>query len=614
MCATLLAALFGTVSCKDDETANEKKGVTKKDWLVTEKFDNAASTKSFAFTAAAEWTAASSEPAWCHISPASGQAGSNNLNVVIDENTTDDDRWAAVTISVTGYKASKFTIKQTGAGGGGGSTATGVVKLIDDDLKANYLWNEEYKTLKPDYTIPYTSISNNFVHNTLMTMTTNTLDKKQQGDGTYSVYSYLQIIGNASGYSAAAPLATRAGKTPNHGITPSSTISYGIVDVEPVLISQTTLGFYVKAVYPGSPAETAGIKRGTAIVKIGGAEIVYDNSGAWINKLYDLIAPERAGSVMLEDDVKGTYTISTGVIPENQVLLAEVIDAGSKKIGHIVYGGFDAAYDATIIDAFDQFKQAGCTELILDLRLNGGGHVISADLLSSLIGGSNCNDRIFAYYRYNKDRMENRAQESKPYDESAGYFYDKFSYTTNYYTVNLKDYALGLSKVYVFTTGNTASASELVINALEGVDVTVTKIGKQSNGKNVGMEVKRLRDEQYIYEFAPITFQTYNAKKFGDYEKGFKPDYDLVDNNWTGDASPTGQLYFEGYKDFSDLEEPYLAKALELITGVKSAAKTTRSATSLRGIRVPQTLQESARRPSGMLIPAPAGEIIDIEE
>lgn len=611
MCATLLAALFGTASCKDDETANEKNGVTKKEWLVTEKVDNAKTTKSFAFTAAAQWTAASSQPAWCHVSPASGQAGSNTLNVTVDENTTGDSRWAAITVSVQGFKASKFTIKQDGDGNG--TVATGVVKVIDEDLKKRYLWNEEYRTLKPDYSIPYTSMSNNFLKNTLMTMKTNTLDKKQQSDGSYSVYSYLQIAGSASAYSAAAPLSTRSGKVPNHGITPESVVSYGIVDMEPVLVTPTTLGFYVKAVYPGSPAANAGIKRGTAIVKVGGAAIPYDQAGAWIDVLYGLISPERSGSVVLEDEAGESFSISTGVIQENQVLVAEVIEAGGKKIGHMVYGGFEAAYDASIIDAFDQFRQAGCTELILDLRMNGGGHVISADLLSSLIGGSNCNDRVFAYYRYNKDRMENRAQETQPYDESAGYFYDKFSYGTNYYSVDLKNYALGLSKVYVFTTNNTASASELVINALEGVDVTVAKIGERSNGKNVGMEGKTLRDDKYIYNYAPITFQTYNAKKFGAYEKGFKPDYELVDYNFSGPAQD-GKIYFEGYRDFSDQTEPYLAKALELITGVKSAAKTTRGATALQGVRIRETLPEVARRPSGMVIPAPAGEIIDVEE
>lgn len=612
MCATLLAALAGAGSCKKDDTANDKKGVTKKTWPVTEKVGDEAKLLSYTFTAAAEWTAASSQPDWCHVLTPSGQAGANELKVDIDPNSTGESRWATVTVSVAGYSPAKFTVKQ--GEDGSGTTATGVVKTIDEDLKVRYLWNEEYKTLKPDYSIPYTSMSNNFLRNTLLTMKTNTLDKKKQSDGSYSVYSYLQITGEASSYSAAVPLATRAGKVPNHGITPTTTLSYGFVNLSPVLISQTTMEFVVDAVYPGSPAATAGIRRGTEIVKIGGKAIVYDQAGAWVDVLTNLIAPERSGSVVLEDSKGVSYTVSTGAIQENQVLLARVIDKGGRKIAHMVYGGFEAAYDATMIDAFQQFKQAGCTELILDLRMNGGGHVISADLLSSLIGGGHCNDRVFAFYRYNKERMENRVKETKPYDESAGYFYDKFSYTTNYYTVDLKDYALGLDKFYVFTTGNTASASELVINALEGIDVDAVKIGEQSNGKNVGMEGRNLRDDRYIYSYMPITFQTYNAKKFGDYEKGFVPDYKLSDSNFSGNASSSGQLYFEGYRDFTDETEPYLAKALELITGVKPAAKTTRSVPALRGIRVQEPLPEAARRPSGMVIPAPAGEIIDVQE
>lgn len=84
---------------------------------------------------------------------------------------------------------------------------------------------------------------------------------------------------------------------------------------------------------------------------------------------------------------------------------------------------------------------------------------------------------------------------------------------------------MNLSKVYCLVSGQTASASELVINSLRGIDIEVILIGEQTNGKNVGMEGTEFTTKAGTYEFFPITFQSYNAKDFGKYEKGFPPPY-----------------------------------------------------------------------------------------
>lgn len=71
------------------------------------------------------------------------------------------------------------------------------------------------------------------------------------------------------------------------------------------------------------------------------------------------------------------------------------------------------------------------------------------------------------------------------------------------------------SRVYCLVGNGTASASELVINSLEGIDLDVILIGEKTTGKNVGMEYEEYTVRNNTYRVVPITFQSYNAKGFG---------------------------------------------------------------------------------------------------
>ena len=119
---------------------------------------------------------------------------------------------------------------------------------------------------------------------------------------------------------------------------------------------------------------------------------------------------------------------------------------------------------------------------------------------------------------------------------------------------------LNLRKIYCLVTDDSASASELVINALRGIDIEVILIGTTTHGKNVGMEGVELTAGTDKYLLFPITFQAYNAKGFGDFENGFTPDYEINENQ------PNGE-YFEGYGDFGAESDPLYAKAISLISG-----------------------------------------------
>lgn len=451
-------------------------------------------------------------------------------------------------------------------------------------------------------------------------------------------------------------------------------LTSGILDIQPLFTddTQTKVGLMILGVYPNSPATEAGLKRGIFITSIDGTTLTPSN---YYDYYYDMFYPSTAKTRTLKDYEGKSYTLNIKEALENPLIYFSVRTIDNRKIGYIVYGGFDAAFDAELLAAIGILKSKGISDFVLDLRLNGGGHVITADMLCDCIGGSRCQNQVFAYYRYNADRMaeSRRAQTASEtgntYDTTQGLFKDLFSYPT-YRNLNLSSgYTLGTSTLYCLVNSGTASASELVINALKGVDMPVVLIGQNTHGKNVGMEVSDLTDmttdeilnhkidqilaDEYLwnadyklmpiqaadyliaykdittnflrtvlmrmstntldkksyvasngttqytlfsnvqktgtgkYEVLPITFQTYNAKVFGDYQNGFAPDYALND------------LKYDTV-DFGDTSDPYYGKAISLITGNSTYAplpKATRADADLLTIeKVPVE-----RRISGMI-------------
>lgn len=559
---TLLTVIL--ISCKDDETL-QGNGITEQEWVEGQTYTiPAGKEKTVAFTAKASWIAQSSSTALVSLNKNSGGAGKNTL-IIRTHNSSDKE--AIITIRVSGYSTkSSFKVK---------------IKINEEDkdreindlvnnyLKEKYLWNEEYKTLTPDFTLAY----DDFVKETLGSMRTNNLDKKvYQGiDGKiyYSLYSYIHKLDPDLRSN------TRAGKDK---IEKEKEYSYGFVGLQPVQeLSSSKWFFVIQGVHPGSSADQAGLKRGMEIHKVGGESI---STKEWKDIYISLIAGDSRSTQQVTDKDGRVYNINSGPIEVNPVIYSHVKNNHSHRIGYLVYSKFDAGFDQELFDVFKKFKKENITDLILDLRYNGGGHVISAQLISSCIAGSAYEGEVFSSYRYNEERMKAIGNKKKT---------DPFLYST-YKNLNtsLAEGAVNLSKVYCLVSGQTASASELVINSLRGIDIEVILIGERTNGKNVGMEGTEFTTKAGTYEFFPITFQSYNAKDFGAYENGFDPDHIINENN------PRGRE-FEGYKEFGAEDEPLYGKAISLITGKPfRMGGSTRSAIEqprLTTLPVPETRQ-----------------------
>jgi hypothetical protein len=78
---------------------------------------------------------------------------------------------------------------------------------------------------------------------------------------------------------------------------------------------------------------------------------------------------------------------------------------------------------------------------------------------------------------------------------------------------------LNLSRVFIISTNDTASASEALINSLRGIDVEVILIGETTTGKPYGFYGQDNCGTTYY----TIQFKGNNAKGYGDYADGFIP-------------------------------------------------------------------------------------------
>ena len=322
---------------------------------------------------------------------------------------------------------------------------------------------------------------------------------------------------------------------------------------------------YVTYVVPNSPASDANMKRGDMFYKFDGIELNLDNYGV-VNNFYDgeitsisLEFNTIDNGVIVPNNVEANLIIREVV--ENPVFYSDVItnDAGT-KIGYLVYNGFKYTFHEELNNVFANFKSEGITELVLDLRYNGGGSVLTSAYLASMIYGGASESEVFAKLIYNSKHSDEGGY--YPFFDTA-YIYDKDGeYSGNEVNINRLN---SITRLYVITSGNTASASEMIINGLTPYLSEVVKIGTTTYGKNVGSVTlydspdftKSGVNTAHTNAMQPIVFQIYNKLDESDYTQGFTPDYEVFER-----ASLI--------KPFGDLEEPLLKTALDLISGVSS--------------------------------------------
>ena len=307
---------------------------------------------------------------------------------------------------------------------------------------------------------------------------------------------------------------------------------------------------------PNSPATTAALKRGDVITHINGQLLTANTFGALLGQINEThtvtyrpfdVVNRTLGTTPV------TLSLTTIEYAENPVYFSQVYDfpAASKKVGYLMYNLFSGGttsgpnvYNGQVDAVFAGFKSQGITDLVLDLRYNSGGAISAAVNLASLIARNVTANTVFVQRQYNQQVTRDIVSDAQL---GPSFLVDRFVEKT-------QSVGNQLTRVYILTGSRTASASELVINGLKPF-MEVFVIGQTTVGKNVGSILVNEDDNPAnTWGMLPIVLKLFNSQGQSDYDNGFVPDIEDLDNSLA--VYPLG-----------DVRESMLNKALVHITG-----------------------------------------------
>lgn len=313
----------------------------------------------------------------------------------------------------------------------------------------------------------------------------------------------------------------------------------------------------VRLVEENSPAGQAGIKRGWKFLKVAGStDINTGNVDFLVDKIYNSSSTQF--TFQKPDSSTVDITLNSATYQENPVILDSIYTEGARKAGYIVFNSFlgdTSMVMNRLTEVFNRFVSENVTDVIVDLRYNGGGYVSVSEALADFLIKPSSNGSIMMTQQYNSNYSD-----------------------LNEVTMFRKRGSLNVNNIFFVVTDNTASASELLINNLKPY-MNVKLVGPEATyGKPVGFFPIAV-GEWYIF---PVSFRSTNGQNQGNYFDGIAVDQqvsDGLDKDWgdKNEAALASVLSYIGTGSFTNgglnsvLEKPKVQENKKLDKSFKGA-------------------------------------------
>lgn len=247
----------------------------------------------------------------------------------------------------------------------------------------------------------------------------------------------------------------------------------------------------IRYVEPQSPAGLAGLLRGDVIKAINGVP-----DSTLISGNFAVLSGAAGQQITLDIERNGTpqrVVLTAADYALTPVSASATLTAGTAKVGYIVLKDFIVQAEPELSTRLNAIKAAGATDLIIDLRYNGGGRISTANHFASEVVGPR---GVFTTLQYNSKQQAANRSFTLAGTSAPGVF----------------------NRIVVLTGPRSCSASELLVNGL-GPYAQVHTIGDTSCGKPFGFNPV----DSCGNTFSIVNFKAVNALGQGDYEAGITP-------------------------------------------------------------------------------------------
>jgi C-terminal processing protease CtpA/Prc len=272
----------------------------------------------------------------------------------------------------------------------------------------------------------------------------------------------------------------------------------------------------VAHVQPGSAAEALGVARGDLLLAIDGIDFIHAGGTDDVARINAGLAPLAEGErhVLRIQHLGFARDLELAATPVQlaPVQNVTVIEQGRRRVGYMTFSRFDNPSEKALAEAIAHFRERRVTDLVLDMRYNGGGLVQVAGELAYMIAGPGPTaGRVF-------ERLlaSDRREEPDPilFDGKAYGFGGAQGLPRGTALPSLD-----LRRVAVLAGPGTCSASEALVNGLRGVGIEVILVGATTCGKPHAFNPMPNCGTTYF----AIQFHGVNDRGDGDYDDGFAP-------------------------------------------------------------------------------------------